>query len=88
MLMSKNKCSPSYPTIRAWSGKMRDLGLRFRYWQTYFRHQTKKNISPVTLYKCTQNAGITHKIKTTQEITSESSKLRTDIREMKKNTRN
>ena len=36
MLMSENKCSPNYPTIRAWSGKMREIGLKFRYWQTYF----------------------------------------------------
>ena len=27
MLTAENKCSPTYPTIRAWSGKMRDLGL-------------------------------------------------------------
>ena len=64
---------------------MRELGLKFRYWQTYYRHLTKNSTSPVTLYKCAQNAGITHSIKTTQEITSEISKLRTDIREMKQN---
>ena len=26
MLKSEKKCSPTYPTIRAWSGTMRDLG--------------------------------------------------------------
>ena len=31
MLMSENKCSLNYPTIRAWGGKMRELGLKFRY---------------------------------------------------------
>ena len=66
MLMSENKCSPNYPTIRAWSGKMRGLDLKVRYWQTYFRHLTKNSTSPITLYKCAQNAGITHSIKTTQ----------------------
>lgn len=36
ILMSENKCSPNYQTVRAWSGETRDKGLKFRYWQTYF----------------------------------------------------
>ena len=31
MLTSEYKCLPTYSTIRAWSGKLRDLGLQFRY---------------------------------------------------------
>jgi hypothetical protein len=60
MLMSENKCSPTYPTIRAWSGKMREIGLKFRYWQIYFRHLTKTQIPNDTLQRSAQNASIIH----------------------------
>ena len=51
MLTAENKCSPTYPTIRAWSGKMRDLGLQFRYWLTYYRHHSKKIVNIELLKK-------------------------------------
>ena len=63
---------------------MRDLGLKFRYWQTYFRQVTKNQISNDILQKCATNALIPHSPKSKEQITSELCKLRTAIREMKK----
>ena len=85
MLTSENKCSLTYPTIRAWSGKMREIGLKFRYWQTYFRHLTQNHISNDTLHRSTQNASITHRQKAKVEISSKIYKIQTEIREMKQN---
>ena len=88
MLMAENKCSPTYPTIRAWSGKMRDLGLQFRYWLTYYRHHSKKIANIELLRQSARNAQLQHEETTIEEIISQISTLRTKIRKMKKNTRN
>ena len=85
MLKSESKCSPTYPTIRVWSGKMRKLGLQFRYWLTYYRYHTKNTGSKELLHQCASNASLHHNNTTTKEAITQICKLRTEIREMKKN---
>ena len=86
MLTAENKCSPTYLTIRAWSGKMRELGLQFRYWLTYYRHHSKKISNIELLKQSARNAQLQHEEISIEEIISQISTLRTKIRNMKKKT--
>ena len=63
---------------------MRDLGLQFRYWLTYYRHHSKKIANIELLKQSARNAHLQHEEISIEEIISQISTLQTKIRNMKK----